>query len=731
MVKTDTEKNSNGYNIKLTESVSSLFASLTNDSVKVIEAVSSNELNAQKFSKALSQKILNIDNKIKYILQLHNLEKDEFGLTREAVDICEEIKVMIKGLLKSSEGGKTQIDIKFPKEKPLLRLNKIHFLKWFMWGVNKLYNEKTIIHIIIDVSYRDNQVFIQIGPKRTTEKKELVWNKLDWLLASKYFFIENGALEKRRGGGIQISLNAVIDLSQTDESKRSVSGKELISRIKEGEDLPTLSQVAIRIINMASDETVSAQDIGNVITLDPALTARLIRIVNSPFYGFSKKITSVPQAVAILGMKAVRTLSLCISVLDNFPREDSDKNFDYHDYWQRSFASAIACKLTSKTAGLRIDEEAFVAGLTQNIGSLIIAKNNSKRYANLLEKYHQGEGEIQYLEDTAWGIDHTKLGYEVFSRWNMPDILKKAIMFHHTPEIVPDDDPKLKNLVNLTYLSDLAARVLFDENIESVLKRLREGYNSIFGFSEDETDALMEQVSEETDAVAMDFDVKITQHANYAQILQNANVELGKINLDYEQMTRELVREKKKTEKLAKELKEANILLEEEVNRDGLTKLYNHRFFFELVNKEFASAKRYKLPLSCIMLDLDYFKKINDEYGHPEGDAVLENLGVILIDAIREGDSAARYGGEEFTIILPNTPPKEAEIVAERIRRNVEKSKLSQNLAKGKVTISVGVASLVDGNLDKASDLVERADNALYQAKDSGRNRVVVFKQNS
>ncbi len=124
------------------------------------------------------------------------------------------------------------------------------------------------------------------------------------------------------------------------------------------------------------------------------------------------------------------------------------------------------------------------------------------------------------------------------------------------------------------------------------------------------------------------------------------------------------------------------------------------------------------------MLDIDFFKKINDTYGHQVGDRVLEELGVILKDTIREGDYAARYGGEEFAVILPNTSLSDAAMVAERVRKTVEETQISKKIEIGEITISAGVASFDKSTMKKASDLVEKADTGVYKAKHSGRNKV-------
>ncbi|GAB4284941.1 MAG: hypothetical protein Kow0029_31670 [Candidatus Rifleibacteriota bacterium] len=163
---------------------------------------------------------------------------------------------------------------------------------------------------------------------------------------------------------------------------------------------------------------------------------------------------------------------------------------------------------------------------------------------------------------------------------------------------------------------------------------------------------------------------------------------------------------------------------------DPLTGLFNHRYFQETLSHEFIRAKRYEKPLSLMLIDIDFFKKFNDTYGHLVGDKVLRHVANIFSHSIREQiDTVARYGGEEFAVLLPETSLEGAQQFAERIRRNVEKSKLIEEDRELSVTLSIGVSCTNVTECKKTSDLIEAADIALYRAKDSGRNRVITFEE--
>ncbi|MBI5189425.1 MAG: diguanylate cyclase [Nitrospirae bacterium] len=163
-------------------------------------------------------------------------------------------------------------------------------------------------------------------------------------------------------------------------------------------------------------------------------------------------------------------------------------------------------------------------------------------------------------------------------------------------------------------------------------------------------------------------------------------------------------------------------MMQQMATTDGLTGLINHRHFQEKADAEFARVARYPGPLSILLLDIDHFKKVNDTYGHPVGDAVLKRVSKILKDTVRDSDIAARYGGEEFVALLTNTDEKGAMQMAERIRVTIEKSRFLLDGKNIPITVSVGCASHPVDAGDKAG-LIAKADQALYWSKGHGRNR--------
>jgi len=159
--------------------------------------------------------------------------------------------------------------------------------------------------------------------------------------------------------------------------------------------------------------------------------------------------------------------------------------------------------------------------------------------------------------------------------------------------------------------------------------------------------------------------------------------------------------------------------------KDGLSGLYNHRHFKEMLSNIVARALRYSEDLSVVIIDIDNFKMINDDHGHQAGDAIISETGVLIDNSIREIDIAARYGGDEFAIVLPKTNESGALFVAKKIVKKIESSKIL-NSDKINTTLSIGISSFPKNAMTQ-DGLIEKADIALYEAKNRGRNQIIHF----
>ncbi|KPA13063.1 diguanylate cyclase [Candidatus Magnetomorum sp. HK-1] len=215
--------------------------------------------------------------------------------------------------------------------------------------------------------------------------------------------------------------------------------------------------------------------------------------------------------------------------------------------------------------------------------------------------------------------------------------------------------------------------------------------------------------------------------SRFRQTIYQTSSEILKYQIMLE-LNQTIVAQKKELERLNGILERKNKELYQMAMTDQLTQINNRCFIMEVMAKTFSNNRRYQMIFSCILVDIDYFKKFNDIHGHLAGDFVLKKTAQLLKDLLRKGDYVARYGGEEFLIILPNTQIENAIIVAEKIRQTVEKAVYTyNNTTELKVTISLGLTNNLLNSPENEYQMIKNADIALYEAKKNGRNRVVAF----
>ena len=487
--------------------------------------------------------------------------------------------------------------------------------------------------------------------------------------------------------------------------------------------IPSPPSIAVRIIEAVKKDEVNIDELARIISSDPALAAKILMVANSSLYATPRKIDSIQRALTILGTNTLKNIALSFVIAKQF-RGISEGGFDFELFWKRALTAAVSADILSPVISDN-NEDIFVTALLQDIGIVVMYLCRTEDYLKVLDEKSASSLAIEDAERMIFGFDHQELGSEVLKHWGIPETIYGPIRYHHCYKEIPQN---FQITSCLLLLSDRISSVYHGTRSAEKIQDIKKIICGDYGTKEEDLDFMIDSVASKSVEILSFFEIESGTIKPFSQILQEANEELGKLNLSYEQLTVELKQAKEKAEKFAQQLKKANRQLREMAFRDGLTGLYNHRYFQDLMNHELSRARRYKKPLSLIMLDLDHFKKINDEYGHPVGDIVLKEVSRAIQNTIRDCDIAARYGGEEFVVVLPETELKGAAVVAERLRKTVELLKITANDLCINATISVGLAcNLESQGIKEKSEIISEADSALYNSKNTGRNKISIY----
>lgn len=513
-----------------------------------------------------------------------------------------------------------------------------------------------------------------------------------------------------------------MDFSDFENSPTGENIAAIESIIQGHLDLPTPPNVVFRLLEVVRNDEHSFQEIGNIISKDPSLTARMMKIANSSLFGFGGKIKTIENALTVLGINVTRNIALSFMIMDSVAAPDSDL-FDMDYFWKRAITAAVAAEmLAAHIRGAGAD--AFLSGLLKDIGVLVMYQRMEMEYKQilLLKAY---AGSASYLiEKELLGFDHGQLTGLMLKQWGLPENIYRPI-FHHHDEVRYDSSHGDQTAI--LQFADQLSSLYHGAADPSILEELHRILEHRYALDSQTIRQLVDSLAERTVEILSYFDIDPGEMKPLSRLFQEANYELGKRSLSYEQMVGELRQTQEESQQCINKLLDANKSLRKLAYRDELTGLYNQRFFLTEMDKELARAKRYGYSLSLVFFDIDFFKNINDTYGHLVGDAVLRHVSAKVASCVRSCDTVVRYGGDEFAIIMPETKQGDLAIFAERLRFEVEKMLVSMNDKTIAVTISIGGTSF-DGRDESVTRyvLLNVADQAIYQSKKSGRNTVTI-----
>ncbi len=482
--------------------------------------------------------------------------------------------------------------------------------------------------------------------------------------------------------------------------------ERLRERILSARALPSPPVVTARLIQLCEDPDTRVNDVIDVLSTDPALAARLMRLANSSMYARRRRTENLRQAVMLLGFDVVLTASLSLMLTASRNVTETRSATFRKRRWTRSVHSAACAQLLAEQVKIVDPTDAFLAALLQDIGIQVVDRIEPETYEAL--DPNGTHDDLVAAELERLGVDHAALGAALLQEWRLPDAIVKTVRASHEPT-----DPEAPTLAAIAAVGGMIADG-FVGDVDG-LDLAYESAADLLGVAEADFSMMLEYLTIVLPDLSAILDAEVPDQDTLMEMAEEAIVVR---QMRAQSAAAELHDEVATLRNVAEELKTQNGL-------DALTGLSNRRKLDEVLNDEFAAAKKNGFPLSLLFVDLDDFKKINDRFGHKVGDELLTRTARRISAAVRDGDLVGRFGGEEFLVILPGTDAEHSDVVAKRLVHAFcdEAFRFEDGLVFNQ-TASVGVATLDHrGEFETSSELVHAADLALYVAKRNGKNQ--------
>lgn len=472
--------------------------------------------------------------------------------------------------------------------------------------------------------------------------------------------------------------------------------------------LPSLPAVAAKLIELTGDPDVQISEIAKTVQQDQALAGKVLKTVNSSYYGLPNRCGSIDRAMGYLGLNTVKSLVLGFSLVECTSSSDHE-GFDLVGHWRRTLMGATASRTLAQMFKLSDKDEVFTAALFQDMGMLATFTALRDVYMNVASGVEHGQ--LSKLESAEFGFTHAKVGGALARKWSLPDNIADAIDFHHSPDKAEQGDIEMIRAVSL---GTQVAEALSASNPASAMRKIESTTKSWFPKQKIDIQELFEEVNESAKELASLFNTEIGEIKDVQTLMSQAQDRGVEHQISMQRQTENLTRE---------------------AFTDGLTSIPNRKEFDKQVCAAYESHKATGEAFAVLFFDADKFKSVNDTHGHAVGDAVLIELAKRTTDTVGSEGSVCRYGGEEFGVILPGYTTIKAAMLAERVRSEIANSPFDIRACDEgpdvlPVTVSIGVSAVDAGPADritKPEQLVTEADEGVYAAKEAGRNNVQVW----
>jgi len=510
------------------------------------------------------------------------------------------------------------------------------------------------------------------------------------------------------------------------KTDRGTEGSALRQKIRASVEslsyLPSTVSVAMKFIELGKDPDAEPADYAKVIGADSALSAKLLALANSSWFGVRNKVTTVKAAVNLLGLSTVRTLavSYCMTGLHNelgLSAEESKL------FWEASLCKAVAAREYAALLDKKQADDAFVGGMFQDLAVTVIYAVARDDFLGILEDAENDCCSQLEKERALLGTDHSEVGRMLAEKLELPDLLVDGIAFHHDYENL-QEFLESEAVVQALHVAALFPHVLnvWNRDDANVLCRFVDEQLAPRGV---EAAVFLTRVQEEFDKLYRFFEEGAEPETRLSELMRVAAREAADNTTNLVSTVHQLLQQAAMAGSAVNELLAQQSKLEEKATRDPLTGALNREGFESQAETLLAKATRYGVGFAIVYFDVDRFKEVNDSRGHRFGDLALKTVVTRMTESVREHDLVGRLGGDEFALLLYDCEEEKAQGRVRQIVSGVS----AQPIGRGKHTLKISVSAgclwvRPTGRPCSLETLLGAADKLMYKSKQAGGNQV-------
>ena len=470
--------------------------------------------------------------------------------------------------------------------------------------------------------------------------------------------------------------------------------------------MPTPPGVVVKLLELTEKEHASVHEIADVISLDPALAAKIMKFANSPLAGIRREVTSLPRAVALMGTRGVMMTALSFAVV-GATRIESCLGFNVKQFGLQSIACGVAARALAARNNTAAPQEAMLTGLLSQLGRAVLANTNPDNYALLLQRVERIPLDLPELELELFGTDYAQIGADMLQAWGLPGSVWMPLRRYR----LPPEKTECQAFDHVIFVAERMAGVVCPDGncTEPDTAGLLQSARQRLGIEQDECEILLCEVAEETESLRISLDVAPGDVRPPEQIRELLQERITVLNLAMH------FEHKEGSDDQGEMLRKAST--------DPLTRAGNRAAFETRIKPEIDRSRRTGQPLGLIIIDIDRLKQLNDTHGNAAGDEVLKAVAATLGENIRKIDYVARVGADEFAVIAPGLTRETASTLAERIRAIIAEIGIKWNGNRLDTTVSLGAAVVsAFPEHDPERFIIRSAVHCVDEAKRAGRN---------